>query len=150
MEIVVVGTEPPCIRCNTTFRRAEEVSRQFPAEIEVRKVAIHTPEAEKYGKVEGGHVIGEVGNVKPDFEMMKKLLMELEELKADEVKNEAIIDARLKELEKVLAPVKEKAKELGYLMTPVLVINDEVKSMDYVPSKEEIKAWLEIELKKTK
>jgi ethanolamine ammonia-lyase small subunit len=74
-------------------------------------------------------------------------MRELDELKADEGKNERFIDAKLKELEKVLAPVKEKAKELGYLMTPVLVIDGQVKSMDYVPSKEEIKAWIEIESK---
>jgi hypothetical protein len=148
MEIVVIGTEPPCIRCNTTFRRAEEVAGQFSKKIEVKKLAIHTKEAEKYGKVEGGHEISEVSKVRPDFEKMIKLLRELDELKADEAKNESLIDARLKDLEKVLAPVKEKAKELGYLMTPVLVINGEVKSMDYVPSKEEIRAWIEIELKK--
>jgi hypothetical protein len=145
MEIVVIGTEPPCIRCHTTFKRAEEVTRQFPQKIEVKKVAIHTKEAEKYGKVEGGHTIGEVGQVKPDFEKMKRLLGELDVLKADEVKNEGLIDAKLKDLEKVLAPVKVKAKELGFLMTPVLAINGRVKSMDYVPSKEEIKAWIEIE-----
>ena len=150
MEIVVIGTEPPCIRCNTTFRRAEEVAGQFSKKIEVKKLAIHTKEAEKYGKAEGGHEISEVSKVKPDFEKMIKLLRKLDELKADEAKNESLIDARLKDLEKVLAPVKKKAKELGYLMTPVLVINGEVKSMDYVPSKEEIRAWIEIELKKKK
>jgi hypothetical protein len=147
MEIVVIGTEPPCIRCHTTFKRAKEVAQQFPGKIDVKKVAIHTKEAEKYGKVEGGHVIGEVGKVKPDIESMKKLIGELEILKANEAKNEKLIDANLKELEKALAPVKDKAKELGYLMTPVLVVNGQVKSMDYVPSKEEIKAWIEIELK---
>jgi len=147
MEIVVIGTEPPCIRCHTTFKRAKEVAQQFPQKIDVKKVAIHTKEAEKYGKVEGGHVIGEVGKVKPDIESMKKLIGELEILKANEAKNEKLIDANLKELEKALAPVKDKAKELGYLMTPVLVVNGQVKSMDYVPSKEEIKAWIEIELK---
>ena len=147
MEIVVIGTEPPCIRCHTTFKRAKEVAQQFPSKIDVKKVAIHTKEAEKYGKVEGGHVIGEVGKVKPDIESMKKLIGELEILKANEAKNEKLIDAYLKELEKALAPVKDKAKELGYLMTPVLVVNGQVKSMDYVPSKEEIKAWIEIELK---
>ena len=145
MEIVVIGTEPPCIRCHTTFKRAEEVARSFTGKIDVKKIAIHTKEAEKYGKVEGGHTIGEVGKVKPDFEKMIKLLRELDELKADEVKNETLIDARLKDLEKALEPVKKKAKELGYLMTPVLVINGEVKSMDYVPSKEEIRGWIEIE-----
>jgi hypothetical protein len=145
MEIVIIGTEPPCIRCHTTFKRAKEVAQQFPGKIDVKKVAIHTKEAEKYGKVEAGHGIEVAGNVKPDFEKMIKLMRELDELKADEEKNESLIDARLKELEKVLAPVKEKAKELGFLMTPVLVINGRVKSMDYVPSKEEIKAWIEIE-----
>ena len=145
MEIVVIGTEPPCIRCHTTFNRAKEVAQLFPGEIEVNKVAIHSKEAEKYGKVEAGHGIEVVGKVKPDLESMGKLLRELNELTADEEKNENLIDAKLKELEKVLQPVKEKARELGYLMTPVLVINDQVKSVDYVPSKEEIKAWIEIE-----
>jgi len=148
MEIVVIGTEPPCIRCHTTFKRAQEVAQQFSKKIDVKKVAIHTKEAEKYGKAEGGHVIGEVGRVKPDIERMKQLIGELDVLKADEKKNEALIDARLKDLEKVLAPIKKKARELGYLMTPVLVVNGQVKSMDYVPSKEEIKAWIEIELRR--
>jgi hypothetical protein len=148
MEIVVIGTEPPCIRCHTTFKRAREVVRQFSQNIEVKKAAIHTGEAEKYGKVEAGHGIGEAGNVKPDVEIMGKLLRELEDLKVDEERNESLIDAKLKDLEKVLAPVKDKAKELGFLMTPVLIVNGQVKSADYVPSKEEIQAWIEIELNK--
>lgn len=148
MEIVVIGVEPPCIRCHTTFKRAREVAQQFSEPIEVKRAAIHTPEAAKYGKVEAGHGIEQAGNVKPDFDKMRKLLQELEELKKDEDKNESLIDARLKDLEKVLEPVKKKAKELGYLMTPVLVVNGKVKSMDYVPSKEEIKAWIEIESKR--
>ena len=148
MEIVVIGTEPPCIRCHTTFKRAKEVAQQFPEDIDVKKVAIHTAEANKYGKVEAGHGIGEAGNIKPDIESMGKLLQELEELKANEEKNEELIDAKLKDLEKVLSPVKEKAKELGFLMTPVLVVNSQVKSSDYVPSKEEIRAWIQLEMKR--
>ena len=38
MEIVVIGTEPPCIRCHTTFKRAKEVAQQFSEDIEVKKV----------------------------------------------------------------------------------------------------------------
>ena len=150
MEIIVIGTEPPCIRCHTTFKRAKEAAQQFSKDIEVKKAAIHTREAEKYGKVEAGHGIGEAGNIKPDIDSMGKLLGELEALKANEDKNEELIDTRLKDLEKVLTPVKEKARELGFLMTPVLIINGQVKSADYVPSKEEIQAWIEIELIKKK
>ena len=148
MEIVVIGTEPPCIRCHTTFKRAKEIAQQFSEDIDVKKVAIHTEEARKYGKVEAGHGIGEAGNIKPDIESMGKLLGELEELKANEDKNEELIDDKLKNLEKVLSPIKEKARELGFLMTPVLVVNGQVKSSDYVPSKEEIRAWIELELKR--
>ncbi len=148
MEIVVIGTEPPCIRCHTTFKRAKEVAQQFSEEIEVKKAAIHTEEADKYGKVEAGHGIGEAGKIKPDVEKMGALMRELDELKADEENNEQQIDTKLRELEVVLEPIKEKAKELGYLMTPVLAINGQVKSMDYVPTKEDIRAWIEIELKK--
>ena len=147
MEIIVIGTEPPCIRCHTTFKRAKEVSEQFSQEITVRKIAIHSVEAEKYGKVEAGHGIQEASNVKPDFEQMVTLLKELDELKLNEDENEGLIDTKLKDLEIVLTPVKEKAKEMGYLMTPVLVIDGQVKSMDYVPSKDEIRAWIEIESK---
>ncbi len=148
MEIIVIGTEPPCVRCQTTYKRANEVARKFPGEIEVSKVAIHSAEAEKYGKVEAGHGIAEAGNIKPDTESMGRLLREIEELTADEGKNESLIDTKLKELQKVLTPIENKAKELGYLMTPVLVVNGEVKSMGYVPSREEIQGWIEIELRR--
>jgi hypothetical protein len=148
MEIVVIGTEPPCVRCLTTFNRAKELARQFPGEIEVKKVAIHSAESEKYGKVESGHGIAEAGNIKPDTESMGRLLREIEELTAYEEKNESLIEAKLKELEKILNPLKDKAKELGYLMTPVLVVNGQVKSMNHVPSKEEIQGWIEIELRR--
>ena len=148
MKIVVIGTEPPCVRCQTTYNRAREVAQQFPGQIEVRKVAIHSEEAEKYGRVESGHGIAEAGNIKPDSENMGRLIREIEELKADEEKNESLIDAKLKELEKVLTPIQDKARELGYLMTPVLVVNGQVKSMNHVPSKEEIQGWIEIELRR--
>ena len=76
---------------------------------------------------------------------MKRLMDELNKLTPDEAANEKQIDARLKELETVLQPIKAKARELGYLMTPVLVVNGQVESIGYVPSKEEIQGWIEIE-----
>ena len=148
MEIIVIGTEPPCVRCLTTYRRARSAAQEYGEKIDVRKIAIHTDEAGRYGKVESGHGIGEAGNVKADPEKMKRLMGELNELIKDESGNEALIDTRLKELEGVLQPLKDKAKELGYLMTPVLIVNGDVKSMDYVPSTDDIKAWIELENRK--
>jgi hypothetical protein len=148
MEIVVIGTEPPCVRCLTTYKRAQEAAQKFPGQMEVRKVAIHSAEAEKYGKVESGGGIAEAINIRPDTESMGRLMGQINELMADEGKNESLIDAKLKELQKVLTPIENKARELGYLMTPVLVVNGQVKSMGYVPAKEEIQGWIEIELRR--
>lgn len=44
-------------------------------------------------------------------------------------------------------PYKDKAEEMGYLMTPVLVVNGQVKAMGFVPDKEKIREWVETELK---
>ena len=148
MDILVIGVEPPCIRCHTSFKRAKEVAQQFPGKIEVRKAEVHSQEAKKYGVVMDGHEVEEAGKVKPDIESLKRLLEELDELKADEGKNESLIDAKLKELQKAIKPVEDKAREMGYLMTPVLVVNEKVKSMGYVPSKDEIRGWVEIELRR--
>jgi hypothetical protein len=147
MEIVVIGTEPPCIRCLTTFKRAKEVAQQFPGEIEVRKIAIHTEEAAKYGRVESGHTLSEVTRIKPDVERLKAISGEINELSKDEAKNGGLIEAKFKELDMVLQPIKEKSQEMGYLMTPVLVINGQVKCMDHVPDQEAIRAWVNIEMR---
>ena len=132
------------------IQAAREIARQFNDHIEVKKVAIHSDEAARYGKVDSGHGISEAAQIQPDMAQMMPLIAELDRLMVDEVKNEGLIDANLKKLEEVLKPIKEKARELEYLMTPVLVINDQVKSMDYVPGKEEIRAWIEIELRRQK
>lgn len=149
MDIVVIGPDPPCIRCTTTMNRAVEVKRQFPENhLQVRKIFVHSSEAEKYGKVECGHEIEVVGNVKPDSEGMQRVFDELDLLKADEEGNANKIDRLLKELDEAILPVRRRAEELGYLMTPVVVVNDKVKSAGYVPAQQEIELWVKSELHK--
>ena len=147
MEILVIGPNPSCIRCTTTAKRAMEVARQLPGTgIEVRSIKIPSPETERYGKVECGHTIESIGNVEPDFDSMHRLLDELDILEVDEEKNASQIDDRLKKLDEVLAPVRTRAEELGYFMTPVLVVNDKVKSAGYVPAQDEIHRWVQSEI----
>jgi hypothetical protein len=147
MEILVIGTEPPCIRCLTTYKRAKEIAQQFKEKVEVRKIAMNSQEAAKYGKIGSGGSLGAVTNVKPDFEKLTKVSAEISELFKDEAKNAGLIESKLNELDKVLQPVKEKSQKMGYLMTPVLVVNGQIKCMDHVPDKEAIQAWVELELR---
>lgn len=146
MEILVIGPEPPCVRCLNTARFAKEVADQFPGEVTVRKIETHAEEAQKYGKVEGGGSIAEIEKVDYDSEGFKRLMQEAGGLMSDEERNQSSIKGKLQEIQEKLAPITEKAKKAGYLMTPVVVVNGKVKSMGYVPGKEEIQKWVESEL----
>jgi len=146
MEILVIGPEPPCVRCINTAKFAKEVAEQFSGKVTVRKIATHSEEAQKYGKVEGGGSIAEIEKVDYDGERVKKLMQEAGGLMSDEERNKSSIKGKLQEIQEKLTPITEKAKEAGYLMTPVVVVNGKVKSMGYVPDKEEIRKWVESEL----
>jgi len=148
MEIIVIGPEHPCIRCVTTFKFAKEIAEEFPGKIEVRKIFTNSEEARKYGKAEGGLEISQVEKVDHDNKGIERLMKEIDELKAEEEKNWSLIEAKMKEIQEKLTPITKKAEEKGYLMTPVLVINAQVKASGYVPKKEKIREWVKSELKR--
>ena len=146
MEILIIGPEPPCVRCINTAKFAKEVAEQFSGKVTVRKIDTHAEEAQKYGKVEGGGTIAEIEKVDFDSEGFKKLMQEAGGLMSDEERNKSSIKGKLQDIQEKVIPIVEKAKEAGYLMTPVVVVNGKVKSMGYVPDKEEIRKWVESEL----
>ena len=147
MEILVIGPEPPCVRCLNTHKFAEDVAQQFPGKtIEVRRILAHTEEAQKYGRVEGGHDIAKREKVGADVKKLLELSQQIEELEHDKKSNEDLIVTKLSEIDTELSPLIQKAENIGSLMTPVLVINGKVKSSGYVPKKEQIREWIAIEL----
>lgn len=147
MEILVIGPEHPCIRCLTTFKYATEIAKEFPGKVEARKIFTTSEEAKKYGRPEGGYEISQIEKVDHDEEGIKRLMKEIDELKKEEEKNWGLIEAKMKEIQEKLTPISKKAEEKGYLMTPVLVINGQVKASGYVPSKEKIREWVKRELR---
>ncbi len=148
MEIVVIGPEPPCVRCLNLFKFAKEAAAQFPGEsIEVRKIFSHSEEARTYGRVEGGHTIAEREQVKADGNVLQKLMVEASALAAGQEKDNALIESKLGEIDEVLLPVRQKAEEVGSLMTPVLVMNGTVRSTGYVPRIGQIREWIALDLK---
>ena len=131
MEILVIGVEPPCVRCQRVLQLANDVSQQLAPEINVRKISVNSEEAKKYGKVVTPHDMAELTEIEFDIEKIRK---------TGQVWS--------RELDNYFMPHKEKAEEMGYLMTPVLLINGNVKAMGFVPSREEIQEWIESELKR--
>uniref|UniRef100_A0A7C2K2D6 Thioredoxin-like fold domain-containing protein n=1 Tax=candidate division WOR-3 bacterium TaxID=2052148 RepID=A0A7C2K2D6_UNCW3 len=146
VEVIVVGSRHPCIRCITMRRYVEEIAKEFSGKVTLKYVRPDAEEAKKLGKVEDGYHISVIENVPHDEEGIIRLNKEIDELRKDEEKNWSLIQKKMEELEEKLKPIKEKAVEKKYLMTPVLAVNGKVKCWGYVPSKEKVKEWIKEEL----
>ena len=75
-------------------------------------------------------------------------MKEIDELKPDEEKNKDLIQTKMQQIQEKLTPIVKKADDVGYLMTPVLIVNGQVKAKGIVPGREQIREWVEVELKK--
>jgi predicted DsbA family dithiol-disulfide isomerase len=127
MKITVIGTVPPCPRCQRISDLAVESANELGVSVEMKKLAFDSEEARSYGKTGTAHDIAEWAKMEFDWSQMRNMVTE----------------GWSKELDDFLMPCKDKAEEQGWLMTPVLLIDDKVAVMGYVPSKEDIKAAIQ-------
>jgi hypothetical protein len=146
MEILVIGPEPPCIRCMTTYKYAKQIAEQFPDKVTAKKIFAGSKESEKYGNVAGGHDIAEKERIDHDSDGIMGIMKEIDALIGDEDKNEGIILEKMEQIQEKLVPITQKAVQAGYLMTPVLVINEKIKSVGVVPNKQKMLEWVKAEL----
>ncbi len=51
VDIVIVGTTPPCAKCVRAASEASEAAAKFPGQVQVRKVDALGPETEELGLV---------------------------------------------------------------------------------------------------
>lgn len=142
IEVLIVGSRHPCIRCLTIKKYVEEIARHYEGKIILKYVTPESEEAKRLGKVEDGYHISIKEKIEHDHEGIERINREIEELRKNEDSNWELIKKKMEELEEKLKPIKEKAREANYLMTPVVAVNGEVKSWGYVPSKETILQWI--------
>ena len=128
MKITVIGVVPPCPRCKLMYDLAEEVTKELGVNVEMKKIAYDAEELQKYGKVGTAHHIAEWAEMKMDWSKIREIISE----------------DWSQELDDCLMPCTKKAQENGWLMTPVLLIDDKVVFNGYVPKKEDIKTAIQV------
>ena len=126
MKITVIGVVPPCPRCKHMYDLAEGAAEELGLEVSMNKIAYDADEAQKYGKVGTAHHVAEWTGMEMDWSKIREIISE----------------EWSQELDDFLMPCTRKAEEKGWLMTPVLLIDDEVAFSGYVPKKEDIKEVL--------
>jgi len=124
MKVTVLGVVPPCPRCKRMYDLAHEVAAELGIPVEMKKLAYDMEEAQRYGKVGTAHDVAEWAGMEIDWGQIRNIITE----------------GWSKELDEIMMPCARKAEENGWLMTPVLIIDDKVAFMGYVPDKQNIKA----------
>ena len=145
--ITVIGTEPPCPRCRLLRNIILAKIDQYRIITEFKHLSYLDKESIKFAESIGL----EAGTAK---DVAKKLNLEI---------NSEELSTRLKfkskslnpeyeqynncnwsfELDEFLRPFENKAKDVGILMTPVLIINGKLMHQGSVPKMEKIEEWLD-------
>ena len=117
MKITIIGTEPPCPRCQETYTRVRQVIQEMDPTISIKKIAYSSPEAQSYGKVGSAHEIADWAKINVDWDKVREVASK----------------GWTQELDDLFMPLKEKSEQAGWLMTPVVLINDKVVHCGCVP-----------------
>jgi hypothetical protein len=124
INITIIGVVPPCPRCKRIHDLAIEAVSELGAQAEIKKIAYDSEEAKQYGRAGTAHDIAEWAQMKIEWSKIRDIAAE----------------GWSPELDNLLMPCKERADVEGWLMTPVLLLDDKVIFTGYVPEKEYIKA----------
>ncbi len=119
MIIKIIGVEPACPRCDRMYTLARRAVEELGAEAELNKISFDSEDAGGYGRVGTAHDIARWAGHQIDWDKVKDI----------------VADGWSQELDDLLMPCKKIADERGWLMTPVLLINDKVICSGYVPEK---------------
>jgi hypothetical protein len=114
------------------------------AHVKLRHCPFDSPEATAFGrkvqrKVGTAKHVAKAACINIDWDAVHRLIDE-RQVSGEAARRPA--DTWTPELDRLLEPCQAAAESVGYLMTPVLVINGSVRHHGSVPAREQIGAWL--------
>ena len=150
IELRLIGVQPPCPRCKLLGNIINAKVAELNIEAEVSHLAYTHPEARRIA-----NSFGLVSGTAKD--VSGKIQVPIDSEKIRLAKNSKTIHPDYDfrdynncnwtfEMDEALSLFENRAKEVGIVMTPVLIINGELKHQGSVPSLYKINEWL-LELK---
>jgi protein-disulfide isomerase len=135
IEVVVIGTDPPCLRCNLLVQRVYEAADENRLLVNIRRLPFQASEAQALAeefqkKMGSARDVARQGSVEVDWGRVAGLMKQ----------------PWSRALDEELRPCQELADKIRILMTPILIINGRLKHHGSVPELDRILAWLKEEL----
>ena len=143
VDVIVIGTDPPCPRCDMIDIL---VTKAAPSNLAVhlQHLAFDSTAAKNIGKRFGRKVgtakhVAHGADIPMDWDAVYGLIETKRFLLP---KGSRPADTWTPDLDSMLEPCQQAAKSQGYLMTPILIVNDKVVHYGSVPSLDQVAAWL--------
>lgn len=150
-KILIIGTVPPCPRCKLLTEIVTKLAANIELSAEIRHISYESEEASeiagRFGLKPGtakdvAKIIGKDVRLEdmpkasqmPDPESLKNLDSVLKEYET--------LFKEVDILDNWLRPFEHQSKDAGILMTPVLIIDEEIKHNGSVPDPVQIEKWL--------
>lgn len=149
-EILVIGTEPPCPRCDYLTRMVQDIVNTMGLTRTVRHFDYTSDEAHRiaaeFSLVPGtAKDVARIAGLAIDWNTVQELIANPGERSdaLSEKKCCAITAAQWSPaLDEALSPCERKARESGILMTPILIVNGRLVHQGSVPSREQTENWI--------
>lgn len=150
-EIWVIGTDPPCPRCDYLTRMVNDiVVNELHLPIKLRHIAYTTSEAKNFAAsldLEPGTAkdVARLVETGVNWDIVHSLIDTPPNSSTPENQCPCCQSIGAKwspELDEALRPCQMKAVQAGIMMTPALIIAGELKHQGSVPEREQVKTWI--------
>lgn len=144
IEVLIIGTNPPCPRCDLLDLRVHEAAEGLEQPSEIRHAFFDSAEAAAVGQAANRrvgtpkHVSAETG-IPVDWGQVERAVEERRRVVGAEAR---AAQTWTPALDALIDPCREGAEAVGFFMTPILVVNGIVKHHSNVPTVEQIREWL--------
>ena len=146
-EVWIIGVDPPCPRCALTRQRVERISKEMSVPLNIRHMIYSDLEAQAFAKSLGKetgtakHVADKTG-IHVDWDHVHAVVANPPSRPEDFDEIDGIARQWSPEMDEAIRHCQQKADSVSILMTPILVVDGQVKHHGSVPSLEQLRSWL--------
>ena len=149
-EILIIGTDPPCPRCDYLKNMIVDIVNDLHLPVPVRHVGYTSDEAHRLARAKGlvpgtAKEVAKSLGIAMDWTAIMKMIdtAELTESGASQPQCcPSAADRWTPELDDALRPCEDQALEAGIMMTPVLIINGKSVHQGSVPDADQARSWI--------
>jgi hypothetical protein len=146
-DVWIIGVDPPCPRCSLTKQRVERLAGELGLAVALRDLAYSDPEARSFARSIGKELgtakhVAEKAGLDVDWDRVSAIVKNPPTRPPDFDQVTGPARRWSPEMDEALRPCQEGADSVGMLMTPIVIVDGEVKHHGSAPSLEQLRAWL--------